>query len=67
MALGVQANASTQREWFCVAVENRLKESFRKTPELKIEGVMAKESNVVLQSVPILYTYAHILSDTSQL
>ena len=26
MALGVQANASTQREWFCVAVEYRLKD-----------------------------------------
>ena len=25
MALGVQANASTQREWFCVAVELDLK------------------------------------------
>ena len=25
MALGVQANARTQRKWFCVAVEYRLK------------------------------------------
>ena len=24
VALGVQANASTQREWFCIAVEYRL-------------------------------------------
>ena len=35
--------------------------------ELQIEDVTAKESKVVLPSVPILYTYAHILSDTSQL
>ena len=52
VALGVQANARTQREWFCVAVEYRLKgSSYDKNWVITLDNTIGYSHN------PCLYTF----------